>query len=103
MEIIPANFLFQLAEPGNEQILSIGCEPKIQGNVRINLNDTLKYLECVVRCCDVRHAIDIDPLLCCVRPNEQLKTLNQSVVCGSIRDRIDEVGAQPTGLNAPEH
>jgi len=35
------SFLFQLAEPGNEQILSIGCEPKIQGNVRIKTSGSI--------------------------------------------------------------
>src|SRR5215831_7389010 len=71
--------------------------------VRVQLCELLKYADYLLFGSSIRRAVDVMPIRREIWPDQQLKSLKQTVIAWTVLESILQITSQPAGGDASQH
>src|ERR1700689_5330643 len=89
---------FKIREPVDKQLLRIGIEAKSKRTRRIQFHESSKDPGHLLFTYSIRPSIHVFPFHVRIRPNQELKSLNQSIVTGAVVQGVGQIRSKPARL-----
>src|SRR5262245_32628582 len=91
MEVMPTYLGLQCCQPLDEKFLRVRCKTESRGILHVQLQHPTKNPRHLLFRRGVRRAVYGSPCRIRLRPNQQLKPLNQTVVAWTVFEGVSEI------------
>src|ERR1051325_8419702 len=102
MEFVSAHLYLKARQPLHKEFLRARTEPEARRIFAFQTEQLAEDLCGLLLRSRIRRPVHIVPVRRRVRPHEQLKPLNQSVIARPVFESIDEIRAKPARLDAAQ-